>query len=183
MSYYKDKIITTDHSFNTINSDSIYYLLKNGASYVCLSLEMDMPLIKETITSFNKKFGFNAPVEMVVYGKQTLMTMKYCPIKKYGQCGKCQDNTYTMKDEYSTFATIRKECITYILNNKPLDLIDNLSAITLYVKRIRLDFTNETPEEIDQIVIKFKQKLEDMHTNKFFDSQNETTGYFKRPIQ
>ncbi len=183
MSYYKNKIITTDYSFNTINSDSIYYLLKNGASYVCLSLEMDMPLIKETITSFNKKFGFNAPVEMVVYGKQTLMTMKYCPIKKYGQCGKCQDNTYTMKDDYSTFATIRKECITYILNNKPLDLIDNLSAITLYVKRIRLDFTNETPEETNQIVNKFKQKLENMHTNKFFDSQTETTGYFKRPIQ
>ena len=73
--------------------------------------------------------------------------------------------------------------LDFSVNSDPLKYKFALSVITLYVKRIRLDFTNETPEEIEQIVIKFKQKLEDMHTNKFFDSQTETTGYFKRPIQ
>ena len=178
--YYKDKDITCDYSFNAINSEAIYNLLIDGAKYVCLSLEADYNLIKDISTSFNKKYNSIAPIEMVVYGHQNLMTTKYCPLKKFGECGKCNDNIYYLKDDFSKFYLYHDKCITHIINEKPLSLIEEIDKITPYVKKLRLDFTIEDYEQTIKIVNRFKNKLNGIDEK--FDSKLETRGYFKREI-
>ncbi|UKI49440.1 MAG: hypothetical protein L6U99_12280 [Clostridium sp.] len=90
INYYENKKITADYSFNTLNSEAIYDLLKVGCSSVCLSLETDKELLKEIATGFEQKYNAKAPIEFVCYGHQNLMTMKYCPLKRFKQCGQCK---------------------------------------------------------------------------------------------
>ncbi len=180
LNYYKNKNITCDYSFNAINSEAIYNLLKNGASSVTLSLEMDYELIKETINSFKNKYKFNPPLEMVCYGKENLMTLKYCPLKKHGECGKCNLHTYYLKDEFGKFPLYHDGCITHIINDKALNLVDDLDKITPLIKRIRLDFTTESKDDVIKIVNEYKNALKGVKNQ--FDKETNTRGYFKRPI-
>ena len=179
--YYKNKDITCDYSFNAINSEAIYNLLNNNAKYVCLSLEADSSLIKDITTSFNKKYGYMPPLEIVAYGRQNLMTTKYCPLKRFKQCGICNNSNYYLADKVAKFPIYHTGCITHIINDKPLNLIDDLDYITKYVKKIRLDFTIESKDEVIKIVNEYKDKLNGSNKN-YFDSKNNTRGYFKRPI-
>ncbi len=180
MHYYKDKNITCDYSFNAINSEAIYNLLKCGAKYVTLSLEMDYDLIKETTTSFKNKYGFDAPIEIVVYGRENLMTTKYCPLKKHGECGNCNNHEYYLKDDFAKFPIYHEGCITHIINDKPLSLVDDLDKLLPLTKKIRLDFTIESKDEVKDIVNKFKAALNGKKNQ--FDKELNTRGYFKRPI-
>ena len=178
--YYKNKDITCDYSFNAINSEAIYNLVNDGAKYVCLSLEADYNLIKDIATSYKKKYDTIAPLEMVVYGHQNLMTTKYCPLKKFGECGSCNKNTYYLKDDFAKFYLYHDKCITHIINEKPLCLVEEIDKITPYVKKIRLDFTIEDYNETIRITNRFINKLNGVDEK--FDSKLETRGYFKREI-
>ncbi len=180
INYYKNKDITCDYSFNAINSEAIYNLLKSGAKYVTLSLEMDYDLIKNVTSSFENKYGFKAPIEIVAYGNQNLMTLKYCPLKKYGECGNCNNHQYYLKDDFSKFLLYHDDCITHIINDKPLNLIDELDKLLPLTNKIRLDFTIESKNEVIKIVNNFKNALKD--NNKYFNKEKDTRGYFKRPI-
>ena len=181
INYYKDKKIIADYSFNAINSEAIKYLIECGSDIVTLSLECDNNLIKEIYDSYKKKFNEAPPIEIITYGHQNLMTMKYCPLKRYNECGKCKNNTYKLKDDIGEFYLYNNDCINHIINGKPLNLIDDLNEITKYTNRIRLQFTIESKEEIIKIVNNYKEKLNGSN-KKYFDSKNETRGYFKRPI-
>ncbi len=180
MHYYKDKNITCDYSFNAINSEAIYNLLKCGAKYVTLSLEMDYDLIKETTTSFKNKYGFDAPIEIVVYGRENLMTTKYCPLKKHGECGKCNNHQYYLKDDFAKFPIYHEGCITHIINDKPLSLVDDLDKLLPLTNKTRLDFTIESKDEVIKIVNEFKDALNGKKNQ--FNKEKDTRGYFKRPI-
>ena len=180
INHYSDKEITCDYSFNAINSEAIYNLLKCGAKYVTLSLEMDYDLIKETTTSFKNKFGFNAPIEIVAYGKENLMTTKYCPLKKHGECGKCNNHQYYLKDDFAKFPIYHEGCITHIINDKPLNLVDDLDKLLPLTNKIRLDFTIESKDEVIRIVNEFKNALNGKKNQ--FNKEKDTRGYFKRPI-
>ena len=180
MHYYKNKDITCDYSFNAINSEAIYNLLKCGAKYVTPSLEMDYDLIKETTTSFKNKYGFDAPIEIVAYGRENLMTTKYCPLKKHGECGNCNNHEYYLKDDFAKFPIYHEGCITHIINDKPLSLVDDLDKLLPLTKKIRLDFTIESKDEVKDIVNKFKAALNGKKNQ--FDKELNTRGYFKRPI-
>ena len=177
---YQNKTITADYSFNAINSEAIYNLLKQGARYVTLSLETDYDLMKEITSSFKNKYGFNAPLEIVCYGRENLMTMKYCPLRKYKECGKCHEHSYYLKDEYSKFLLYSDNCITHIINEKPLNLVDDLDKITKLIKRIRLDFTVEGKDEVIKTITQFRNSLNGKKNQ--FDKELNTRGYFKRPI-
>ena len=182
ISYYPNKKITADYSFNTINSEALYDLLKVGCSSVCLSLETDKELLSEIALGFQNKYNAKAPIEFVCYGHQNLMTMKYCPLKRFNQCGLCKENTYMLKDNYGSFYLTHNNCITHILNEKALNLIDELDYIKKYASKIRMDFTIENEEEVKRIVNSFKNKLNGTLKNKEFDSNTQTRGYYLRPI-
>lgn len=179
---YPDKEITTDYSFNVINSRACYELFKAGADHVTLSLETsynDLVMLHE---GFIDNYGFEPSLEMTVYGRENLMTMKYCPLKKYGQCGKCNDSAYYLEDEKGKFPIYHEPgCVTHLINDKPLSLIDDLVKITPMVKRLRLSFTTENYQETIDVINRFKARL-NKENCQGFDTKNETRGYFKREI-
>ena len=180
---YKNKgnKIVSDYSFNVCNSEAIYYLHKVGVDVVTLSLEMSQNEISNVINTYKLKYKENPNVEITVYGHQNLMTLKYCPLKRYNECGKCQNHKYDLEDSYSKFPTSRKNCITHIYNDKALNLIDDLNIITKYTQRLRLQFTIETYEETREIIKEFKEKLKGSPRS-YFNKDKNTRGYFKREI-
>ncbi len=174
--------IVSDYSFNVCNSEAIYYLHKTGVDVVTLSLEMSQNEISNVYNSYINKYKTNPNLEITVYGHQNLMTLKYCPLKRYGECGKCQEHNYELEDSYSKFPTSRNNCITHIYNDKALNLIDDLSQIKPFTNRFRLQFTIENKEETKEIIRKFKDKLFNNSTRTYFNSKTNTRGYFKREI-
>ena len=176
---YKGKDLICDYSFNAINSKAIYELHKAGARFVTLAFETSYQDLKDIYDNY--KYG-DANLEMIIYGKQNLMTTKYCPLKRYGQCGDCNNHHYSLNDEKGAFEIYHQEkCITHIINEKPINLIDEAPYIQKYVKRLRLQFTNETKEKIIEVVNNLKSKLNGSKES-FFNSKNDTRGYFRREI-
>ena len=138
--------------------------------------------MKNIVSQYKKKYGDNPNLEIITYGKQNLMTLKYCPLRRYGECGKCNHNNYKLKDEIASFEIYHDDdCITHIINEKPLNLIDELELILPLSNRIRLQFTNESYDEVKKIVNQYKEKLSGLN-KKYFDSEKQTRGYFKREI-
>ena len=178
----KNKIITSDYSLNVINSKAIYDLHQAGVKYVTPSVEASYNNLCDMVNNYKKKYGDNPNLEIIVYGRQNLMTLKYCPLKRFGECGKCKKNNYIIEDDRAKFLIYHDNCITHIVNEKPLNLIDDLNNILKFTNRIRLQFTTESYDEVIDIINKFKKKLYDKVDEKYFDSNNNTRGYFKREI-
>ena len=179
--YYKGKNIVTDYSFNIINSEGVKSMLDLGVNLVTLSVESSLNNTKELYNSFVKKYNFIPPLAYIVYGRMNLMTMKYCPLKRYNECGNCKNNTYTLKDEFGEFILYNDDCINHIVNKKPVNLIDDLDNIREYIKTLRIDFTTENSDEVKQIVEMFNKKISGDSTKRF-DSSNDTRGLYKREI-
>ena len=182
--YYKNKNkIVSDYSFNVCNSEAIYYLHKEGVDIVHLSLEMSERELENIVSSYKSKYHTDPNCEITVYGHQNLMTMKYCPLRRYGECGDCQNHTYYLEDSYSKFPTSRKDCITHIYNDKALNLVDDLANLIPLAKRLRLQFTIENKEECEKILAIFKEKMNNPHSVKsYFNKKTDTRGYYKREI-
>ena len=179
----KNNRIVSDYSFNVANSETIYNLLDTGADIVTLSLELSNKEMSNIYNSFIKKYNTKPNIEIITYGHQKLMTLKYCMLKRYNECGKCDKHFYYLKDDKNKFITTRNNCITSIYNEKALNLIDELKEITKYTNRIRLQFSIEDSSEVERIINNYKEKLNNLNTDKkYFDSEKETRGYFKREI-
>ena len=179
--HYTNKIITTDYSFNVMNKDSILHLLNLGASNVTLSYEVAFNELKELSNDFYNTYGMKAPIDYIIYGKQKLMTMKYCPLKAFGLCGKCRNNKYHLVDKLGSFLVLTKEdCYVEIYNELPLNLIEEIKKVAPYVNRFRFEFTTETYEEVVNIIENATKSLID-DSNKF-SLKKQTKGYFKRSI-
>ena len=179
----KNNVIVSDYSFNVSNSESVYNLLNNGVDIVTLSLELSNKEINDLYNSYINKYNTKPNIEIIVYGHQKLMTLKYCMLKRYNECAKCDKHFYYLKDDKNKFLTSRNNCITSIYNEKALNLIDELDTIKKYTNRIRLQFSIENYDEVLKIINNYKEKLYNINTNKlYFDKDKETRGYFKREI-
>ena len=177
LKYYKDKIITVDYSFNVMNKDAVTHLINFGANNVTLSYENSLSDIKEIATQFFNEHHKKAPLDLIIYGKQKFMTMKYCPLKKIGLCGKCKENKYHLVDKLGKFLLIpQKDCHVEIYNNQTLNLIDEIPLLSNYINRFRLEFIDETFEEVVEVINSIKN-----NTSKF-DGSKHTRGCYKRNI-
>lgn len=179
-----DKDLTTDYEFNIMNSESLAFMLTQGAKHVTLSKELSYPEIKNLVEAFKIKYGFLPNVDLICYGKMTLMTLKYCPIKHIGKCPGCKTHQYALADETTKFPLLHdNDCTTYILNGKATNLIDDLASLLPFIERIRLDFTDESPLEVEKIIKNYLYKIKNPNsTSKYFSSETETRAYFKRKI-
>ena len=179
--HYTNKITTTDYSFNVMNKDSVLYLLNLGAANVTLSCEMSYDEIKNLSNDFHDTYGAKAPLDMIIYGKQKLMTMKYCPLKQLSLCGKCKNNQYYLVDKLGKFLIkTKKDCFVEIYNDLPLNLIEELSKLSPYINRFRFEFTNESASEVIDIVKNAYAAIEDSKHK--YRRDRQTKGYFKRSI-
>ena len=166
---------------NVLNKDSILHLLNYGAQNITISPEISFNELKDLSDDFYKSYGQKAPIDYLVYGKIKLMTMKYCPLKRFGLCGQCRKNKYYLVDELGKFLICtRNDCYVEIYNNVTLNLIDDLNKISPYVNRFRFDFVDESYDEVVEILTNAKSIL-DGKINEY-KIKNQTKGYFKRPI-
>ncbi len=146
-----------------------------------MSLELSHKELSDIVTSYKRKYNTNPNIEVVVYGHQNLMTLKYCPLKSHGKCKECSKHNYYLEDTKAKFLTSRKDCITHIYNEKRLNLIDNLHEILKLTSRIRLSFTVESKNECIKVINEYKNKIKNPQVS-YFNNKTDTRGYYKRPI-
>lgn len=149
-------ISIANHNLNTYNHTSLHELNKY-CKRITLSLEVDANKAIELITNFHNHYNEDINIEYVVYGKTNLMTSKYCPLRVFNQCGKCKTTNYQLKDEYGVFDIYGDDkCYMHLLSSKPSNKIKDIQKLLPYVSYFRLNFTNETSEEVEKIINEFK---------------------------
>ena len=177
--YRKTNEFQTDFMLNAVNYKSVYMLHKLGAKKVCLSYEINKDQINNLVNNFYNETSTMPNLEMIVYGKATMMFTTYCPLKVLNQCGQCKKNKYILKDEYGEFPIIsNSDCTTTILNGKTLNLIDDIDKIN-GVNTFRIQLTTEDYNESIKIIKAFQNKINNEEYDLHFNKETDTRGHFK----
>lgn len=130
---------TTNFSLNVVNPYSVYYLHKQGAKKVCLSVELNKQQIIELERMYIELFNHQPNLEIICYGRLESMVIKH----EY-------PNNTSLLDSYNEEYKIVRDELSTIYHSKVLSLIDRLDEIPKM--NYRLDFTFESPEEVKDIL-------------------------------
>jgi len=150
--------IMGDYSLNCFNSSSLEQLAQLGLKGITLSVELTLNQIRNLtdIAGISK--------EVIAYGRIPLMISEYCPVgsvvggfdSKTKCSGACEKGEYCLKDRMGEkFPVIcdRIDCRSTVFNSKVLLMEENIDKIKdAGVDIIRLNFTDETAEEMNGIV-------------------------------
>lgn len=179
ISFYKgNSHIVTDYSLNVVNHESVAILSSLGVDRITLSQEISKEKINELIKTYNEKYGTHPNLELIVYGRTKLMHTKYCVLKRLGKCGECKKHNFVLKDDYASYPLLfNGDCTTTILNDKPLNLLDDINDIK-GINVYRLYFSTESKEEVKEIINQFKNKIETKDKENTFDKNVYTKGHF-----
>lgn len=138
-----------DYRLNICNSLSLSELKSLGFNSACVSSELTLKAIRDLSSEM--------PLESLVYGRISLMTLKNCLVKSsLGRCGCTDGALYYLKDRKGIcFPTecIKDECINIIYNSAPIYMADRLNDMEkANLSGYRFDFTDETPMQIASIM-------------------------------
>jgi len=159
-------ILEGDYTFNTFNSYALKELHQLGLQEATLSVEMTLA----QISGIRDVPGLRKNV--VVYGRIPLMISEYCPVgsvaggfKKGQSCNRaCVRGEYRLKDrkgvEFPVFCD-RIDCRSIILNSNVLFVPDSIDGLRKAgVDMIRLNITDEKPEDVYRLTDLFKDAAE-----------------------
>ena len=156
VSLFKDNGIYIDYYLNSFNSETIKHYKQEGAKTICISQELNLTEIKETLKHTD------AEIESVVYGYTPLMISEYCPMgvlvrdcKKDKRSAICNKSVYALKDSKEEVFRITQDifCRSSIYNSKPLCMIDDLIDVkNAGINVFRLDFTFEDASQVKEVV-------------------------------
>ena len=174
--YNKDMNIIGDYKLNIMNSESLSFY-EEEVSVPTLSIEMNRSEIKAIK---NSKLQNSA---VLVYGKPELMISEYCPIgSTFGgktsttKCNMaCMYNKFSLIDRVNEKSRVMTDvfCRSYILNHKPINLIEQISELeSMGIRYFRYDFRDESYEEVKDILV-----------NKVFDNSMFTKGHYRRGVE
>lgn len=160
-----------DSSLNIFNSFSSKELLKMGINNFTLSLELNLA----QISKIHSQEGLEK--EAVVYGRIPVMTSEYCPVGSIegglasgSKCtSPCIKGEYKLKDrmgmEFPVYCD-RIDCRSVIYNSNVIFTLDSLDKIRrANVDIFRLNFTDEKPSEINEIIGAYRDVLESGGSN------------------
>ncbi|WP_409068951.1 DUF3656 domain-containing protein [Clostridium sp. FAM 1755] len=164
--------------FNSFAGDFYKEFIKRS----CLSIELNKKEIKSIVKHMN------LGKQMLIYGKIENMVSEYCPIGsmfggKNGSCTcskECEKGIYTLKDRMNAKFPVKTDifCRSHIYNNSDINLIGNIEEIEMLgINSFRLDFLEESYEEIQYILKSLKEKEWDG------DFKNYTRGHYKRGVE
>lgn len=171
-----EKELILDYNMYIMNREAKAFWTDRGITGFTASLELNSQELKELdITGF----------DMIVYGYMPLMTSAQCVVK----------NTVGCKHKLGYFRFIDKSgnafygknfcscCYNVIYNGKPLHLYEHLEEIErLGVAQIRLDFTMESAEEMQNILNLYVKSA--IHGEKNGNCvEDYTKGHFRRGIE
>jgi putative protease len=193
--YLKNKNLYIDYYLNSFNSESINHFASQNANTVCLSAELNMSEIEETL------LYTNAEIETLVYGYVPLMITEYCPMgvlvrdcKKDKRCDTCNESMYSLRDIKEEEYRLSQDmfCRTTIYNTTPLCMLDDLKTLhDIGIDIFRLDFTFENYDEVDNTLKAFTLTLNNnfkicMEYKEVYDNLNkngENTGHYYRGVE
>jgi len=181
--YKSTNIVITDSSLNVTNHISAGILSSLGVNRITLSQEISKANINFLVDKYIEKYHANPNFELIVYGRSKIMHSKYCPLKRLGLCGECKKHHFALQDDFASFPLIfNNDCTTTLLNSKPLNIIDDLSDLK-GINFYRLVFTNESDEEMKNILEIFIDKIENQNKILTFKPTTQTKGHFyKNPL-
>ena len=190
--YFKDKKLNIDYYLNAFNSETINYYKEIGADTLCISQELNINEIKETI----KYTDIN--IESVVYGYTPLMITEYCPMgvivrdcKKDKRVAKCKESIYALRNSKGDEFRVSQDlfCRSTIYNSIANCLINNLDELLdAGINVFRLDFTHESPELISKITKAFINTVNndlyvDVDDQEIFDNMETTLGHLYKGVE
>jgi putative protease len=176
------KQIMLNYTFNIFNSWAAEFFINKNYE-ITLSQELNL----REINSFNTR-----DFELVVYGRQILMTLRNCPVKEYDYCklkyinnvGRENNETYVLRDKIGAnfpVVTDCRNCVAHILNSKILDTSLKFGAIkNTGAKSFRLIFTSEEEADIRETITRYKNVLAGQGS--IFKKTDNTYGHFFRGV-
>ncbi|MGL5716661.1 MAG: DUF3656 domain-containing U32 family peptidase [Paraclostridium sp.] len=195
VSLFKDKEMYIDYYLNAFNSETINHYKSEGAKTICISQELNLTEIRETL-----KYT-DAEVESVVYGYTPLMISEYCPMgvlvrdcKKDKRSAVCNKNVYALKDAKEEVYRVTQDmfCRSSIYNSKPMSMIDDLIDLKhANINVFRLDFTFEDSRQVEKVVeayievinndFKMGIKAKELYNN--LDKIGVTKGHYYKGVE
>lgn len=195
LDYFKDKELNIDYYLNAFNSETINHFKETGATNLCLSQELNIYEIKETLKYTDMQ------IEAVVYGYTPLMITEYCPMgvivrdcKKDKRVAKCKESTYALKDFKDEQYRISQDifCRSTIYNSKVTCMLDNLYELDeVGINIFRLDFTLENRESVKKVIEAYQEVLDNdyklgVKATKLYnelDNIGVTAGHYYRGVE
>ena len=161
--YANNNYLTANYYLNITNSYLVNLFRNLNVKNICLSVEAK----KEDVYSIISKVG-NYGIEVLVYGRVEVMIMKYCPLKMLinkdnDKCCVCRNGkTYHLKDRNgSVYPLIQENELTHIFNYNCVNLLDDLDDFKeMGLTRYRLDFFDESYEDVKKLLKKIKNVLQ-----------------------
>lgn len=181
------KIKVLDYTLNIFNSHTINSWENEGINNFTLSAELNGAEIEEVEPG-------NAKLELVSYGYLPLMISEQCIGKNNtGICSKDTDSYY-IKDRLGNDFEVKKNCEfcnNKIYNCKPLMLLSkNINLVDMPTQLYRLQFTNESLKQIEDVVEAYNNMIN--LDNKRYDfnpiidryyGEGFTRGHFNRGVE
>lgn len=195
INFFRNKNFCIDYYLNAFNSETINHFKKEGATSLCISQELNINEIEETLTYTD------LDVESVVYGFATMMISEYCPMgvvvrncKKDKRCKECSESRYALKDFKGEEYRLSQDlfCRTTIYNSKPTCVLDNLKELNdIGINIFRLDFTGESSSEIREILEAYTEVINNdfrlgNKSSKLYNKLDEkgiTTAHFYKGVE
>ena len=193
--YFKDKKLNIDYYLNAFNSETINYYKEIGADTLCISQELNINEIKETI----KYTDIN--IESVVYGYTPLMITEYCPMgvivrdcKKDKRVAKSKESIYALRNSKGDEFRVSQDifCRSTIYNSNVTCMLDNLYELhEIGINVLRLDFTLEDKETVKEVIEAYQEVLSNDYKlatkatklyNKL-DEKGTTAGHYYKGVE
>lgn len=162
--YFKGKNLNIDYFLHSFNLESLNYFKSIGAKTVCISQELNLNEIKETV-----KYS-DLEIESVVYGFMPVMITEYCPMgvlvrdcKKDKRVSKCRESIYALKNLEDEEFRVSQDlfCRSTIYNSNVTLLGEHLKELKGFgIDTFRLDFTLEDKNEVKEVLEAFIEILE-----------------------
>ena len=153
---------SVDYFFNVANHATIDYWIQKGAKRVCLSAEVGLEELKNILSFYPK----GNSIEIIVYGRLEVMVLNHCIMRmnlhEKGPCNLCQENVYSLQDRNgANYPIVMDENHrTHLYYHSIFDKLEQLSLYyEIGIRKFRLEFFDESEEEIRQVVSQVKKML------------------------
>ena len=146
----------TDYYLNVANTSYLEYLASKGVGCAILSVEMKPYQISDVVAKNNT----NVQLEVLIYGRVELMIMKYSINDMFNLNN---NNKYYLVDRnYMAYQFRYEDNATHIFHSTP-NLYTNdeiLEIIDSGVNYLRIEFLDESSEEVLNILEKYQQLIQ-----------------------
>ena len=161
-----------DFGLNVFSSAAADYWHGEGLASVTVSFEASLPQIRD----MDKPL----PTELLIYGRLPLMLTENCLIKNRSGVCACDGAVPKLVDRKGEAFPVVRDCGTcrsVLLAGRKLYLLDKTDTLSqLGLWALRLQFTTESPQEVDAVVKQYD--LRDP-----FDPATQTRGLYLRGVE